>query len=344
MDITQALPDVLAVHLGNGDGTFGAAVETTLETRPIDFELAHLNGDDFLDVVVANWGGAPDRIEVFHGDGDGGFTSVQLFTAPDDNPFDVEVGDLDEDGHGDLVIYMAYDDLYLAAGLPDGTFGAPVYEDTCTLAPTKPELVDVDGDGHLDWVVVGNTNAAITVRLGDGTLALGEERIFGVGEVGGWLDFGDMDDDGLLDVVVTADVAEVPAVRTVRQLREDAWIGLGHGLPGTGGEPTMLGIGTFEGDEDITLSIAGGLPFGSTLFFLGFLELSVPFKGGLLVPNPSPGAIIPLPLDAVGGIDVPIPWPTGIPAGLPTYWQAWSQDPEGVFGWSATNAVLGVTP
>ena len=89
-----------------------------------------------------------------------------------------------------------------------------------------------------------------------------------------------------------------------------------------------------------------GAPGGSTAWLiLGFADLSAPFKGGVLVPDPSPPSLIlPLPTDGLGGVDLTFPWFDGAPAGLGTWWQAWIPDASGPFGYVATNAVLGTTP
>ena len=42
------------------------------------------------------------------------------------------------------------------------------------------------------------------------------------------------------------------------------------------------------------------------------------------------------------GLGVDLPWPAGLPSGFQTFWQVWIDEP--VFGWAATNGLLGTTP
>ena len=121
------------------------------------------------------------------------------------------------------------------------------------------------------------------------------------------------------------------------------WTDLRNGLPGTNGTPSLEGAGTLLGGDPVTLTLTNALPLGSAAFILGFDTLFAPFKFGVMVPRLD--IVIPaLPIDATGSIVLVFPWPTGIPAGVSSYYQYWIQDPGGPVGWAASNGVQGTTP
>jgi len=92
------------VVLGNGDGTFGAAVgyDTTEFGLPLHVVTGDLNGDGFLDLVVSN-GDVPGTVSILAGNGDGTFqTPITLDT--DAFPNQLALGDPDGDGDLDLLV------------------------------------------------------------------------------------------------------------------------------------------------------------------------------------------------------------------------------------------------
>ena len=96
----------LSVLLGNGDGTFQAASEIAVESvsilagRNSHLQIADLNGDGRLDLVVCNF--ARNTINIFAGNGDGSFQeAVKLLTGI--GPVSVAIGDLNEDSNVDIV-------------------------------------------------------------------------------------------------------------------------------------------------------------------------------------------------------------------------------------------------
>jgi hypothetical protein len=45
-----------------------------------------------------------------------------------------------------------------------------------------------------------------------------------------------------------------------------------------------------------------------------------------------------------GGLALSFTWPTGLPAGIPVYWQHWVSNAGGPVGFEASNAVNSTTP
>src|SRR5207249_2581052 len=92
--------DVKAL-LGNGNGTFAAAVSYAAGTDPCSVTSGDFNGDGKLDLAVANTGG--NSVSVLLGNGDGTFAAAVNY-ATGTSPFSVTRGDFNGDGKIDLVV------------------------------------------------------------------------------------------------------------------------------------------------------------------------------------------------------------------------------------------------
>jgi FG-GAP-like repeat len=164
----------LETMLGNGDGTFGAPMGSSLIAPK--FQLADFNGDGFLDVAAL----ANGELAVLIGAGDGTFASaVSNFGGANANTF--AVGDFNGDGKPDAVVCgSAGIGVLLNKG--DGTFEPSIFPDPPP-PPTPPvhgqptittncEILasgDFNNDGATD-VVVGQFEAISTLLSnGDGT-------------------------------------------------------------------------------------------------------------------------------------------------------------------------------
>lgn len=113
--------------------------------------------------------------------------------------------------------------------------------------------------------------------------------------------------------------------------------------------PKFAGCGSLEPLSDYELFLELPNLFGTTstaFFILGVANISVPFKGGTLVP--SPDAILPVPLDPMvfdPSITLQGVWPAGIPSGTTLYAHWWVFFDSAVFdGYLASNAISMTTP
>jgi hypothetical protein len=123
------------------------------------------------------------------------------------------------------------------------------------------------------------------------------------------------------------------------------WLDLGHALAGTHGDPVTLGLGTLIGGDPVSMTLGNALENTTAYLVIGIADLSLPFKGGVLVPDPSPpGLYVPLPTGAAGTIGLAGVWPLGFPSGFVSYYQWWIVDAVGPKGFSASNALSATTP
>jgi hypothetical protein len=122
------------------------------------------------------------------------------------------------------------------------------------------------------------------------------------------------------------------------------WQDLAGGLAGTGGvAPTLFGLGSLEPGSVLSLQLAGARPGSLTNLVIGLSQLGAPFHGGVMVPSPDV-LLLGLPVNAAGALNLSATLPGGLPSSLPLYFQFWSVDAGGPTGYSASNALVAVTP
>lgn len=173
----------VSVLLGNGDGTFKAAVRFDAGKNPTSIAVADFNHDSKADLVVADLGMRPSggngTLSVLLGNGDGTFQSPIALSAGE-NPFVLATGDFNRDGHTDIAVSdfgnVSPGDsggINILLGNGDGSFRAAVQIPAGT-NPVGLVASDFDGDGILDLAVADNISpttvdhGGVSVLLGNG--------------------------------------------------------------------------------------------------------------------------------------------------------------------------------
>jgi len=216
-----------------------------------------LNNDGWADITTVNEDTADLRVFMNLADGTGHYDPFIQPTFPvNDRASPSEPSDFNHDGFADIgVCNINTASVSILLGNGDGTY-APQQEITVGTDPRGIAVLDVDGDGDVDIV---NTNAGssnMSVLLNDGTGVFGLPTFFEGGGLGEWaLAAADMDDDGILDLVIGARSNQMILVNT----------GNGDGTftlastQSAGGAVWMLACGDVNGDgtEDVATANSG---------------------------------------------------------------------------------------
>jgi VCBS repeat protein/ASPM-SPD-2-Hydin domain-containing protein len=167
---------MVAVMIGNGDGTFKPAVyypvggnETASSIVTVD-----LRGNGILDLVVTNSLNA--KVEVLLGNGDGTFGPATAYPTVA-NPFFIAAGDFTNNGHAGIVALTRGSRqcgcLEVLPGKGDGTLGAAILTSYNPYGTTALVAGQFTGSANLDVAVSVETGLNIYLGQGNGTFQLG---------------------------------------------------------------------------------------------------------------------------------------------------------------------------
>jgi VCBS repeat protein/FG-GAP repeat protein len=145
--------------------------------------LGDLNGDGKLDLATVN--NADNDISIAFGDGRGLFTRAPSTFAVGPSPYPAALGDVNNDGHPDIVATTSATGPQRAQQLPfsraltlllndgHGSFRASQLP-LRTGQPWFVAIGDVNGDHHADLVATHHDQQQLTVLLGNGKGGFGE--------------------------------------------------------------------------------------------------------------------------------------------------------------------------
>lgn len=197
------------VFLGNGKGGLGTArhIAMGLDIWPYALALADFDGDGRLDLVTANTDpdGVSGSASFLSGDGAGGFSAPRRF-ATDSGSQALSVGDFNNDGKLDVAIANRSGTLSLLLGDGKGGFSPAagnIYLGSNVLAVAAGDL---DGDGHLDLVLIDWSSAAgksmVIALRGNGRGEFPAGAVLETGNSPRALALADLNGDGKLDLIV----------------------------------------------------------------------------------------------------------------------------------------------
>jgi len=265
----QAGSGKLGITLGNGDGTFKAAVPYQVGGNPQSVAIGDVNGDGHLDLVVANFDS--NTVSVLLNNGDGTYQSASNYATPT-GPQAVALGDFNGDGTNDIVVSTlnSANAFSVLLNKGNGTFKPAINFGSFGGAPIA--VGDFNGDHKLD-ILANSLLAGFQVQLGNGkggfvpAAAVPGVNAYGYGP--GLLVVGHFNADTNLDFALGV-YAEAKVI-----------VGLGKGdgtfqvvntsYAGTNCEG--IAAGDFNGDGKLDLAVADGgtsdVGQGSVFILLG---------------------------------------------------------------------------
>lgn len=190
--LANAVYGNVGVVLNGGNGTLRPVVSysTGVGSFPSSLAVADVNHDGKPDVLVADFVfNTTGVVGVLLGNGDGTLQPITRYApvvsaAINITPYDIAVGDLNGDGHPDLIIGS-----YTGSTL-EGAVGVLLGTGTGTFRPMAAyagsnniavAVADVNGDKYLDVLTANITGSTVGVRLGNGDGTLRAETTYSAG-------------------------------------------------------------------------------------------------------------------------------------------------------------------
>ncbi len=229
-----------------GSGRFAAGVEYGTGTLPRYVYAADFNGDNHIDMAVANRN--TNNVSVLLNNGDGTYAS-RVNYAVGIMPLHLFAADLNGDGHVDLAVANSSDaDVSILFNNGNGTFAArvdyPVYPNPYSMGGG-----DLDGDGDIDLLAGSTSSVSVILNNGDGTFAANADY-----PAGGLLSrvyVFDYDNDGDLDVAGARNNEDVVTILSNN----------GNGAMtvvlncSTGDQPNNVCAADLDNDGDLDMSV-----------------------------------------------------------------------------------------
>lgn len=273
---------VVILH-GQGDGTFTPGASLVSGLNPADLVVRDLDRDHRLDLMVVNAGDLATRtlgtLQVFRGDGRGGFTELQDDLLVGNGPVRAGAGDFDADGHADVVAInrgSLSQNVVLLLGRGDGHFRVPPRFSVGT-QPVFVASADFDRDGNLDLAVANFGSNDVTVLRGDGSggfvpFPLSPVPAGPTGSAPLSLAVGDFSRDGRPDLAVVNFVGDGEGYVTILLGHGDG--GFSHGSTiRVGWEPRAIAVGDFDRDGKLDLAVTLSVNPEDALAFPGFVAI-----------------------------------------------------------------------
>jgi len=261
--VTNVLSESVSIYLNDGAGGFTSPYTYTVNSAPGGVAAGHFNADAFLDLAVTN----PDdfSIAIFEGLGDGSFNFVRnvfvggLVGNDAYSPDGIASADFNADGFDDLAVTLPLADsvgIFWSDGALDFFF-TDIY--AVGDQPGAIALGDFDAALGVDLAVANYAGDSVSVVYSAGGGLFNDATLdtFAVGTAPAGLAVGDLNSDGLLDIVTANHIGDNISLLA----------GTGAGLGGGGfvdmgtydtgfQAPVGVAIGDFDGDLTPDIAVA----------------------------------------------------------------------------------------
>ena len=246
--IADSESDSIIINFGNGDGTFGRTFTYLMgfQSKPTWVDIAYVNNDPWLDLVVANHG--TDSLGILYGYNYGTFTLHQTYSnSYKSGSRVVLVADMNNDTRLDIIVANQHSDsigIYLGHG--NGNFADQITYSIGKNSSTRSiAIADMNSDGF--------GSISIILADGNGTLGIMITQTMEPGSGSSAVTVGDVNNDNRLDVIVADDLRN----------KIDVFLGFGNGslLPittystGSGSKPSSVVVQDLNHDNCVDIVV-----------------------------------------------------------------------------------------
>ena len=199
---------LLFVNNGNvNNPTFTEQVITSSADGAHSVYAADLNGDSFVDVLVASLHDDSVRLFLNNGNTSPSFTE-QLITSSADGALSAYAADLNGDSFVDILVASFYDDsvrLFLNNGNTSPSFTEQLITSSAD-GPRSVFATDMDGDSFVDVLVASQTDKKVRLFLNDGNASpsFTEQLITSSADGAVSVYATDMNGDSFVDILVAS--------------------------------------------------------------------------------------------------------------------------------------------
>ncbi len=243
-----SLSGKVVIHLNTSYGTLRKAHSFYSGKLAHHITAADVNGDQQEDLIISVM--PKDVIHIHYGKGDGTFdTGISIPSGR--MPRVSRVGDLDQDGHADIVVGCDENRLYIHYGKGKDQFDDPVLIRSGD-ANWALGLEDLNDDGLIDIIAGAYLTQQLCVHLNEGNRSFQREQCVSSGDHNFDLIIRDFDMDGDKDIVTCS--TEDNAI-SIHLNQGDGIIGDANKIQ-SGIWNAAITEGDFDHDGDIDIAVA----------------------------------------------------------------------------------------
>jgi hypothetical protein len=216
--LTSTGEAVSKIYHNNGDNTFAEQTGSSLVgVSDGSSAWGDYNNDGYLDILLTGWSGSADVTKIYRNNGDRTFTEETGALLPGVSMSSVAWADCDNDGFPDILLTGSSAQYISKVFHNNGnnTFTELTGVSLTGVYNSSVAWGDYNNDGFLDILLTGDTGSARVSKIyrNDGNNTFTEQTEFALtGVSDGSVAWGDCDNDGYLDIVLTGTTGSYPPV------------------------------------------------------------------------------------------------------------------------------------